>query len=117
MSLLDIEHNNIPETIIKDVIRKHFQFWIDRFPRLNGIVFDELMNTYTEEDWQFFIDKPNKTHIYWWDNYEDLRICICRQGIRPKELNCGYVRYTGHTNLHGYSYTLRKMINNYESVR
>jgi hypothetical protein len=28
MSLLDIEHNNVPETIIKDVIRKHFQLLI-----------------------------------------------------------------------------------------
>lgn len=97
MSLLDIQSDNISEILVKDIFRKHFQFWLNRFPEINGIAFDELMDGYTEEDWQFFIDKPNKTYIYWWDDFNKLRLFIHKKGARPNNLDFGYVRYSIHT--------------------
>lgn len=107
MSLLDIQSDNMSEILVKDILRKHFQFWLNRFPSVNGIVFDELMDDYTEEDWQFFIDKPNKTRIYWWDDLNKLRLFIRRGGIRPNNLDWGYVMYNRHT--------MREMIKQYNT--
>lgn len=109
MSLLDIQSNNMSEILVKDILRKHFQFWLDRFC-VNEIVFDELMDDYTEEDWQFFLDKPNKTRIYWWDdlNCNKLRLFIRKKGIIPNNLNFGYVRYIRHT--------MRDMIEQYNTM-
>ena len=115
MSLLDMELSS--ETLIKTVIEKHFQFWLNKFPRIEGIVFDD--DHCTEEDWEWFANNPNKVHIYWQDNYVDLRIRVCKAGKdRPAGLDWGYVRYTGHSHDGGgYCYTLRKMIKEYESIR
>ena len=115
MSLLDMELSS--ETLIKMVIKKHFQFWLNKFPRIEGIVFEDLVNnTYTEEDWEWFAKNPSKVHIYWWDNYKDLRICVCKASqSRPAGLDWGYMRYTGHSHdSGGYCYTLKKMIKEYE---
>ena len=109
MSLLDIQSDNMSEILVKDILQKHFQFWLNRF-KVYGIVFDELMDDYTEEDWQFFIDKPNKTRIYWWDDFKSnkLRLFIRKKGIIPNNLDWGYVRYTRHT--------MRDMIEQYNTM-
>lgn len=111
MSLLDIQSDNMSEILVKDIFRKHFQFWLNRFPDVNGIAFDELMDDYTEEDWQFFLDKPNKTRIYWCDdlNRNKLRLFIRKKGIRPNNLDFGYVSYHRHT--------MREMIEQYNTGR
>lgn len=110
MSLLDIQSDNMSEILVKDILRKHFQFWLNRFPEINGIVFDELTNDYTEEDWQFFLDKSNETRIYWWDDFDcnKLRLFIRKKGTTPNVLDSGYVRYCEHT--------MRDMIEQYNTI-
>lgn len=108
MSLLDIQSDNMSEILVKDILRKHFQFWLNRFPNMVGIIFDELMDDYTEEDWQFFLDKPNKTRIYWWDNFKELKLFICRKGNKPNNLDWGYASYRRHT--------MRDMIEQYNTI-
>ena len=106
MSLLDIQSDNMSKILVKNILRKHFQFWL-KFPEINEIVFDELTDDYTEEDWQFFIDKPNKTRIYWWDDFNKLRLFICREGTRSNNPDLGYTRYIRHT--------MREMIERYNT--
>ena len=118
MSILDMELSS--RDLIEAVIKHHFQFWIDRFPRIKGISFDESMNErYKEEDWDYILEHPNKVHIYWWDNYYDLRIYIHKKITRVSRphIDWGYVCYTGHHKAGGSTYTLKKMIKDYESTR
>ena len=116
MSLLDIELSS--EVLVKEIIKNHFQYWLNKFPRLGGIVYDEMMNElYTEETWQWFLNNPNKIHIYWWDNYRDLRIYICKaRKTRPRGLDWGYILYRGHYG-NANACTLYKMIKDYEASK
>lgn len=118
MGLLDMELSN--RTLVEEVIKHHFNFWMSKFPRIKGLVFDKKMDEYTEDDWQWIIDHPEKVYLFWWDTYWDLQIYIHKRTAsldsRPN-IDWGYVRYTGHHNPNGYSYTLKKMIKEYESTR
>ena len=97
------------------IIKNHFQFWINKFPRIEGITFD---NHYTEETWNWFLNNPNRVHIYWWDNYKDLKIYVCKASPkRPTGLDWGYIKYTGNYDVNGYAYTFYKMIKEYEFTR
>ena len=119
MGLLDMEISN--RTLVEEVIKHHFKFWISKFPRIDGLVFDKKMDEYTEDDWQWIIDHPENVYLFWWDTYHDLQIYIYKKttifASRPEGLDWGYVRYTGYRNSNGYFYTLKKMIKEYESAR
>lgn len=113
MSLLDMKCSS--RILIEEVIKHHFKIWLSRFPEIEGIVFDEIMNErYTEEDWDYMIEHPNRVHIYWWDSYYELRIYIHKyeRGVSRPNINWGYVRYTGN-HINGYSVTLKSMIKEY----
>lgn len=94
MSLLDIQSDNMSEILVKDILRKHFQFWLNRFPNMVGIIFDELMDDYTENDYyKDFIDNPEKVNIYWWFDSSYMRLFVCRSNKIPLKLNPRYTKY------------------------
>lgn len=95
MSLLDIQSDNISEILVKDIVKEHFKkYWIDRLlPYRNYIVFDELMNDYTEDDYKNFIDNPEKVNIYWWHDGPYMRLFICRSNKILLGLNPCYKKY------------------------
>lgn len=95
MSLLDIQPDNMSEILVKDIVKEYFKkYWLNIFPeRINGIVFDELMNDYTENDYKDFINNSEKVIIYVWFDGPYMRLFICRSNKIPLKLNPHYTKY------------------------
>lgn len=110
MSLLNCndERDELSKPIILNIVRKYFERFFGKYGK---VYFNQLIDNYTDDDWDWMINNPGKVHFYTWFTYCDVRIYISATDIRPDDLEWGYEIFRPSS---CYRMTLYKIFKYYE---
>ena len=108
MSLLNCT-DELSKPLILNVVRKYFERFFGKYDK---VYFDQLINDYTDDDWDWMIKNPRKVNFYLWRSYCSITVYISRNNIRPNYLDWGYNMF--RVSPCGYKMTLYKIFKYHE---